>query len=80
VKKLIGLLGWLGLALVVAALVLWMAKPDWESTRRGRALSSPQSTPRVSGATSPDRSAAAARGTARWRPAASWCSWVFSSR
>jgi ABC-type uncharacterized transport system involved in gliding motility auxiliary subunit len=38
VKKLIGLLGWLGLALVVAALVLWMAKPDWESTRRGLAL------------------------------------------
>jgi ABC-type uncharacterized transport system involved in gliding motility auxiliary subunit len=38
VKKLIGLLGWLGLALVVAALLLWMAKPDWESTRRGLAL------------------------------------------
>jgi len=38
VKKLIGLLGWLGLALVVAALVLWIAKPDWESTRRGLAL------------------------------------------
>jgi ABC-type uncharacterized transport system involved in gliding motility auxiliary subunit len=38
VKKLLGLLGWLGLALVVAALVLWMAKPDWESTRRGLAL------------------------------------------
>jgi ABC-type uncharacterized transport system involved in gliding motility auxiliary subunit len=38
VKKLFGLLGWLGLALVVAALALWMAKPDWENTRRGLAL------------------------------------------
>ncbi len=37
-KKLIGLLGWLGLALVVAALLVWMAKPDWENTRRGLAL------------------------------------------
>ena len=37
-KKVFGLLGWLGLALVVAALVLWWAKPDWENTRRGLAL------------------------------------------
>lgn len=37
-RKLFALLGWLGLALVVAALILWMAKPDWESTRRYLAL------------------------------------------
>ena len=37
-KKLLGLLGWLGLALVVGALVAWWAKPEADNLRRGLAL------------------------------------------
>jgi ABC-type uncharacterized transport system involved in gliding motility auxiliary subunit len=38
VKKVLGLLGWLGLALVVGALVVWWAKPEADNLRRGLAL------------------------------------------
>jgi ABC-type uncharacterized transport system involved in gliding motility auxiliary subunit len=38
VKKLLGLLGWLGLALVLGALAVWFFKPEMEGLRKGLAL------------------------------------------
>lgn len=38
-KRIIGLLGWIGVALVVAAVVLLITRPDLEQWRRGLALS-----------------------------------------